>query len=263
MDQSKGIRLNKYISMAGVCSRREADRLLTEGHITVDGKTAEPGMRVEPGQIVLMDGKPLKTEDKPVILLFHKPRGIVCTAEKREKNNVVDYIHYPTRIYPVGRLDKASRGLLLLTNRGEIANLVMKAGEEHEKEYEVRLHKPYQDLFLQEMKKGVYLKELDKTTAPCEAERIDERTFRIVLHQGLNRQIRRMSEALGYHVVDLKRVRIMNIRLGKLPEGKYREITPEEERELNRRLGISAGRKGNDDTEGRDQGAAGEDRIPQ
>ena len=233
------IRINKYLSAAGFCSRREADRLLQEGRVEIDGLPVRIGMKVRPGQSVTVDGVPVRSEDPPVVLLFHKPPGIVCTAEKREKNNVIDYVNYPVRIYPVGRLDKASRGLLLLTNRGDLANLVMKAGDNHEKEYVVRLNRPYGEEFLQQMAGGIYLEELDRTTAPCEISRVSADTFRIILHQGLNRQIRRMSEALGYRVTDLKRVRIMNLLLGDLKEGAYREITEEELSELMELLGKS------------------------
>ena len=228
----QGIRINKFLSEAGVCSRREADRQVAEGNVTVDGKTAEVGTRVFPGQNVSFCGQPVSKEEEMILLAFHKPVGIVCTAEKREKNNVVDYIHYPKRIYPIGRLDKDSEGLLLLTNNGDIVNKMMRAGNMHEKEYVVTVNKPVTEAFLRGMAGGVPLVELNATTRKCKVERIGKKEFRIVLTQGLNRQIRRMCEYFGYRVVKLVRTRIMNIELGNLESGKYREVTAEEYRTL-------------------------------
>lgn len=224
------IRINKFLSEAGVCSRRGADRLIEEGHVTIDGKTAVLGDHVLQGQKVCVDGKCVSREDERIMLAFHKPKGIVCTSEKREKNNIIDYLNYPKRIYPVGRLDKDSEGLLLLTNDGELANKIMRARYYHEKEYEVTVSRPVSETFLRGMAGGVPI--LDTMTRKCKVEKIGKRSFRIVLTQGLNRQIRRMCEYFGYRVVKLVRVRVMNIHLGDLPAGQYRELSETEWREL-------------------------------
>ena len=185
-----------------------------------------------PGQTVCFQGRSVSQEEERILLAFHKPAGIVCTAEKREKNNVIDYIHYPKRIYPVGRLDKDSEGLLLLTNQGDLVNKIMRAGNMHEKEYLVTVNKPLTESFLRGMAGGVPLVELNATTRRCFVERIGKREFRIILTQGLNRQIRRMCEYFGYRVEKLVRVRIMNIELGSLKSGTYRNVTEEEYHEL-------------------------------
>lgn len=224
----QGIRINKFLSEAGVCSRREADRQVAEGNVTVDGQVAEIGTRVLPGQKVYFSGRLVQKEEEMILLAFHKPAGIVCTAEKREKNNVIDYIRYPKRIYPIGRLDKDSEGLLLLTNQGDIVNKMMRAGNMHEKEYVVTVNKPVTESFLRGMAGGVLLTELGTTTRKCRVEQISKKEFRIILTQGLNRQIRRMCKYFGYRVVKLVRVRIMNIELGNLESGKYRDVTAEE-----------------------------------
>lgn len=231
MDE-QGVRINKYLSEAGVCSRREADRQIEAGAVTVDGVCARPGTRVLLGQTVCFQGRSVSQEEERILLAFHKPAGIVCTAEKREKNNVIDYIHYPKRIYPVGRLDKDSEGLLLLTNQGDLVNKIMRAGNMHEKEYLVTVNKPLTESFLRGMAGGVPLVELNATTRRCFVERIGKREFRIILTQGLNRQIRRMCEYFGYRVEKLVRVRIMNIELGSLKSGTYRNVTEEEYHEL-------------------------------
>lgn len=220
------MRLNKYLSDAGVCSRREADRLVQEGKILVDGKCAQLGMQVEDGQEILVNGRPVIREEKKVLLVFHKPRGIECTANTKIKKNVISYIDYPIRIYYIGRLDKDSEGLLLLTNQGELVNKMMRAGNYHEKEYLVTVDKPITQNFIHKMAQGVPI--LDTVTRKCLVEQTGERTFRIVLTQGLNRQIRRMCQYLGYEVKRLKRIRVMNIELGDLPAGKYREASKEE-----------------------------------
>lgn len=227
---SEQYRLNKYLSASGVCSRREADRLLTEGRITVDGKPAELGMKVHPEQNICLDGKPVIFEEKPVILAFHKPAGIVCTSSKKEKNNIIDYIGFDQRIYPVGRLDKDSTGLILLTNDGEITDRILRGKNGHEKEYIVQVNRPIHNKILDAMRQGVPI--LDTITRPCKIDRIDDVTFRIILTQGLNRQIRRMCEYFGYKVTKLKRIRIMNIHLDHLPEGKWRYLTDEEQKVL-------------------------------
>ena len=226
------VRINKFLSEAGVCSRREADRQIEAGNVTVDGKIAQMGDRVSEGQQVCFQGVPVKKEEEMVLIALHKPAGIVCTAEKREKNNVIDYLNYPKRIYPVGRLDKDSEGLLLLTNNGDIVNKMMRSGNMHEKEYIVTVNRPVTDSFLHGMANGVPLVELNTTTRKCRVERTGKKQFRIVLTQGLNRQIRRMCEYFGYRVQKLVRVRIMNIELGDLEPGKYRDVTPQEYKRL-------------------------------
>ena len=220
------VRLNKYLSEAGVCSRREADRLIETGRVTVDGKTAQTGMKIIPGQEVRVGKKLVSKGDEMVVLAVNKPRGIVCTEEKRERNSIVRFLDYPIRVTYIGRLDKDSRGLLLMTNNGDIINRMMRAANYHEKEYKVTVDKEVTDEFLEKMAGGVPI--LDTVTRPCRVRKIGKYTFSIILTQGLNRQIRRMCEALGYEVKDLLRVRVMNIRLGSLKEGEYRELTDEE-----------------------------------
>lgn len=224
------MRINKYLSAQGVCSRREADRLLEAGRITVDGVTAMCGQQVDDNSVICIDGSRISGE-KPqdVLMAFNKPRGIVCTTtDNQGKNNIVDYIGYDKRIYPVGRLDKDSDGLILLTNNGEITDKILKSVNGHEKEYVVKVNKKITDTFLKNMADGVYLKELDVTTKPCSISRINNYTFRIILTQGLNRQIRRMCQESGYKVESLTRVRIMNIELGGLKIGEYRIIEGKE-----------------------------------
>ena len=233
-NQAKCKRLNKYIADSGYCSRREADRLISEGRVRLDGRVGALGDRVLPGMDVTVDGKRLSGEDEKVYLLLNKPMGIVCTADPREPMNVVDYLAYPRRVFPVGRLDKDSEGLLLLTNDGEIVNRILRAAGGHEKEYEVRIDRPVTPEFVQQMSRGVPI--LDTVTLPCRVRRTGERSFNIVLVQGLNRQIRRMCEALGANVTHLRRVRIMNLRLGKLQPGQWRELTEEELAGLRKRL---------------------------
>ena len=238
------MRINKLLSSIGYCSRRAADKLVEEGRVTVDGKTVEMGEQVDENANIFVDGKPVQKEEENILIAFHKPVGIVCTAtDKQGKDNIVDYINYGKRIYPIGRLDKASEGLILLTNNGEIMNRMLKASYYHEKEYVVDVNKDITADFLNRMMNGVYIRELDKTTAKCKCEPIydksdrdktidwdgklikNTRRFRIVLVQGMNRQVRRMCEAFDYTVTRLKRVRIMNIKLGNLPVGKYRNLT--------------------------------------
>ena len=228
----ESIRLNKYLSDAGICSRRQADRWIEEKRITVNGEIAGMGMKVAPDSEVCLDGKLIKKEEKKVLLAMNKPAGIVCTAEKRERNNIVDYMKYPKRIYPVGRLDKDSTGLLLLTNDGELVNKIMRAGNYHEKEYVVTVDQKITPEFLRQMSGGLYLKELDVHTRPCTVTKVNDRTFRIILTQGYNRQIRRMCETCGYRVTRLVRTRVMNVLLGDLAPGTYRELTAEEMRKL-------------------------------
>ena len=234
------IRINKYLSDAGVCSRREADRLTEAGRVTVRGTVVSTGEKIFPDEEICIDGKPIKKQEKKILLLFHKPRGIVCsTKQQRNEMTVTEYLNYPVRIYPVGRLDKESEGLLLLTNQGDLVNRIMKAGNYHEKEYEVTINRPVTNAFLKQMSEGVEI--LDTVTRPCKVKKIGVYTFRIILTQGLNRQIRRMCEACGYRVRELKRLRIMNIHLGDLPTGKYREITGEELSKLEKLAGRKPG----------------------
>ncbi len=230
--ENKGIRINKFLSEAGVCSRREADRQVEAGNVTIDGKTAGIGDRIYPGMRVAFCGKTVQQEEERILLAVHKPRGIVCTAQKKEKDNIVDFVGYPKRIYPVGRLDKDSEGLILMTNQGDLVNKIMRAGNLHEKEYIVDVDRKITGEFLQGMASGVYLKELQVTTRRCKVRKMGEKTFSIILTQGYNRQIRRMCEAFSYQVLRLKRVRIMNIRLGDLKPGAYRKVTEEEWKEL-------------------------------
>ena len=233
---SEEIRLNKYLSEAGVCSRREADRLIEAGKVTVDGVTASMGMKVVSGQQVVCDGKTVGGKDRPVLLAVNKPRGIVCTTSDKDRaENIVEFLNYPIRVYPVGRLDKESEGLLLMTNQGEMMDQILRGRNGHEKEYQVTVDKKITGDFIRRMGAGVAI--LDTVTRPCEGEQTGEKTFRIILTQGLNRQIRRMCEVLGYQVTKLRRVRIMNIKLGNLKTGAYREVTGAELAELNRLLG--------------------------
>lgn len=226
-------RINKYLSEVGYCSRREGDRLIQEGKVTINGKVPEMGTKVEEGDVVCVDGMSVeKTDEKLLYLAFNKPVGIVCTTDTRvEPDNIIDFINYPTRIFPIGRLDKPSEGLIFLTNDGDIVNKILRARNNHEKEYIVTVNKPITKDFVHKMSNGVEI--LDTVTKPCKVEQIGKNKFRIILTQGLNRQIRRMCEHLEYHVWSLKRVRIMNIELD-LPVGKLREFTKEEFTELNR-----------------------------
>ena len=232
--QVSGTRLNNYLADSGYCSRREADRLISEGRVRLDGRVGALGDRVQPGMAVTVDGKPLTGEGEKVYLLLNKPRGIVCTADPREPMNVVDYLGYPLRVFPVGRLDKDSEGLLLLTSDGEIVNRMLRAAGGHEKEYEVQVDRPVTPDFVRRMSEGVPI--LDTVTLPCRVRRTGERSFNIVLVQGLNRQIRRMCEALGFNVTHLRRVRIMNLRLGRLQPGQWRAVTEDELNGLMERL---------------------------
>ena len=230
----EGTRLNKFIADSGFCSRREADRLIGEGRVRLNGRVGVLGDRVTPGAEVTVDGRRLSGGGERVYLLLNKPAGIVCTADPREPMNVVDYIGYPVRIFPVGRLDKDSEGLLLLTSDGGIVNRILRAAGGHEKEYEVTVDRPVTEEFLSRMRSGVPI--LDTVTLPCRAWKTGERSFSIVLVQGLNRQIRRMCEALGCNVRRLRRVRIMDLRLGRLRPGEWRELTDAELKQLMSRL---------------------------
>lgn len=242
MNREEEIRLNKYLADMGVCSRREADRLIEAKEVTVDGKFAVTGQKIRPGQTIVCRGKCISEKEQkgqagPVWLVVNKPRGIVCTTSHKDRaENIVDMVNYPSRIYPVGRLDKDSEGLILMTNQGDLVNKIMRSGNAHEKEYLVSVDRPVTEEFCRAMEKGVWLEELEQTTRPCRLKKEGERCFRIVLTQGLNRQIRRMCGALGYQVIRLKRVRIMNIHLGSLKTGAWRKMTREEYREMTRLL---------------------------
>lgn len=230
-----GIRINKYLADSGLCSRREADRAVEEGKVMIDGVVAEMGSRVKPGQSVTYCGKDVNKVDDLILIAFNKPVGIVCTTDRRDPDNIIDFISYPKRIFPIGRLDKDSEGLILLTNDGDIVNKILRSGNFHEKEYVVKVNKDITPEFISDMSKGVEI--LDQVsgnnvvTRPCTVSQLDRFTFRIILTQGLNRQIRRMCEALGYRVRALQRIRIMNINLGRLKSGTYRNVT---ELELNK-----------------------------
>lgn len=234
MEENKGIRLNKYISDAGHCSRREADRWIEEGRVYIDGRRGTLGDRVLPGMKVTIEGERVKAQSKNVYIVLNKPVGIVCTTDKREPMNVVDFVDHDRRIYPIGRLDKDSEGLLLMTSDGDIVNRILRAAGRHEKEYQVTVDKPITPEFLSKMSSGVKI--LGTTTLPCQIKKTGEKAFTIILTQGLNRQIRRMCETLGYRVKTLKRVRIMNIHLGNLKLGQWRNLTSNEMKELMRRL---------------------------
>lgn len=237
-DRTDGIRINKFLSEAGICSRREADRMLTQGRILVDGFPAKTGMRILPGQTVSVDGRVVEKEEEEIYLAFYKPQGIICTTAECEGGerivNVIDYIRYPKRVYPVGRLDRNSEGLLLLTNQGQVMEQILRSRYGHEKEYFVRVNRKVTDDFLQKMSRGVAI--LDTVTKPCKVWREDAYSFHIILTQGLNRQIRRMCETLNYRVEYLRRDRVMNITLEGLVKGRYRSLTGDEVREMKRRL---------------------------
>lgn len=230
LQAKESVRLNKYLSEAGVCSRREADRLIESGKVTVDGVTAQMGMRVTAGQIVKVGKKTVSKQDEMIVLAVNKPKGIVCTEDQRERDSIVRFLNYPVRVTYAGRLDKDSRGLLFMTNNGDIINQMMRAANRHEKEYKVTVDKEITEQFIKKMSEGVPI--LDTVTRPCTVKKIGKYTFSIILTQGLNRQIRRMCAAFGYEVKDLVRIRIMNIRLGSLKEGAYRKLTDEELEEL-------------------------------
>ena len=222
------MRLNKYISETGICSRREADSWIEQGRVAVNGRRAELGTQVGEGDSVSIDGRPLGAKKKAVYIALNKPVGITCTTERHIPGNIVDFVNHRDRIFPIGRLDKDSEGLILLTNDGDIVNEILRVENHHEKEYIVTVDKPVTAEFLAAMARGVRLPELEVTTRPCQASRIAERSFRIVLTQGLNRQIRRMCEVFDYGVRRLQRVRIINLRLGNLKPGQWRDLTAEE-----------------------------------
>lgn len=224
------VRLNKFLSEKGICSRREADRLVDEGKVMVNGVCAVMGQKVSSADEIVVDGKKVSTKQvKPVLIAVNKPAGIVCTTARFEgEKNIVDMVKYPTRIYPIGRLDKESEGLILMTNLGDLANEISKASNSHEKEYVVTVNNQVTESFLDKMRRGMHLEELNADTMPCVCTKIGNREFHIILKQGLNRQIRRMCAACGYRVETLKRIRIMNIHLGNIPQGNFRNVTDAE-----------------------------------
>ncbi len=239
MQTNQGTRINKYLSETGYCSRREADKLIEQGRVIINGKVPEMGTKITANDEVRVDGI-LISEPKEafVYLAFNKPKGIVCTTDTRvEKDNIIDYINYPKRIFPIGRLDKPSEGLIFLTNDGDIVNKILRARNNHEKEYLVKVNKPITPEFIQRMSNGIPI--LDTVTRKCKVEKISRYEFKIVLTQGLNRQIRRMCEYLEYKVVELKRIRIMNVNLD-VPLGKWRYLTPDEINEIQRSVSPSS-----------------------
>lgn len=226
------VRLNKYISETGFCSRREADKLIEQGRVKIDGVKATTGIKVSKGQSVSIDGKPLKVENELVYIALNKPVGITCTTESKIKGNIVDFINHEKRIFPIGRLDKDSQGLIFMTNDGDIVNKILRAGNNHEKEYIVTVNKPITDEFVKGMSNGVPI--LGTVTKKCLVKKESKNSFRIILTQGLNRQIRRMCEYFGYEVKKLERIRIMNVSLGNLKMGSWRYLTKKELDEINR-----------------------------
>ncbi|MDN3666076.1 pseudouridine synthase [Algibacter miyuki] len=230
-------RINKFLSEVGYCSRREADKLIDAGRVTINGSVPEMGTKIAPNDVVCVDGKEItNTKTSFVYLAFNKPVGIVCTTDTSvEKDNIIDFLKYPKRIFPIGRLDKPSEGLILLTDDGDIVNKILRASNNHEKEYIVTVDKPISQTFLERMAGGIHLEDLNKTTKKCEIQKLSTYAFKIILTQGLNRQIRRMCDYLNYEVETLKRVRIMNIKLD-TPVGEYRELTKEEFIDLNKLL---------------------------
>ncbi len=234
------IRLNKYLAECGICSRRDADRLIAEGHVRVNGEIAVTGQKVRHKDSICLDGQPVGGQNKKVVLRYYKPIGVTCTErDLHAKYKITDVIKYPVRVTYAGRLDKNSEGLLILTNDGELIDRMMRGANRHEKEYTVKVNRKITPDFLSRMEKGIYLKELDVTTRECQIEQTGKFTFQIILTQGVNKQIRRMCEALGYQVLMLKRVRIMNITLQGLNPGQFREITEEEAEELYRLAGMT------------------------
>ncbi len=231
-EREDGISLNKFISRTGRCSRREADELLRAGRVLLNGEVARPGNRATPEDEVLVDGQPITPQHQPpkVYLALNKPAGIICTTERKVKGNIVDFVNFPRRIFPIGRLDKPSTGLILLTNDGDIVNKILRAGNQHEKEYIVSVKQALRPSFASQMTGGVRI--LGTVTQKCFVETLGTHTFRIILTEGMNRQIRRMCEALGYEVTHLQRIRIMNIQLGQLPEGEWRHLGKKELKDL-------------------------------
>ena len=236
--KQQSINLNKYISSSGVCSRREAEKYIKEGRITINGKSTQLGNRVGKNDVVKFDGRLVKPKDVILYIALNKPVGIVSTTDEREPNNIIKHVNYPERLFPIGRLDKPSEGLIFLTNDGDIVNKILRAGNNHEKEYFVSVDKPITNEFIEKMRNGIPI--LGTVTKKCLVEKISAKVFKIVLTQGLNRQIRRMCEYLEYEVTKLKRTRIMNVDLGYLQAGDWRELTEEEMKEINAMISTSS-----------------------
>lgn len=237
-NNQQSINLNKFISSTGICSRREAEKLIVEGRVTINGKPTQLGNRVFKNDVVKVDGRLLKQKPKILYIAFNKPVGIVSTTDSRERNNIVKAVNYPERLFPIGRLDKPSEGLIFLTNDGDIVNKILRAGNNHEKEYVVSVNKKIDEDFIKKMSNGIPI--LGTVTKKCKVEKISEKVFKIILVQGLNRQIRRMCEYLDYEVTKLKRTRIMNVHLGNLKPGDWRELTLEELKEINKMIATSS-----------------------
>ncbi|PQJ74750.1 23S rRNA pseudouridine(2604) synthase RluF [Polaribacter gangjinensis] len=232
------INLNKFISSTGICSRREAEKFILEGRVTINGNPTKLGNRVSKNDVVKLDGRVVNFKPKTLYIAYHKPVGIVSTTDTKEKNNILKEIKHPERLFPIGRLDKPSEGLIFLTNDGDIVNKILRAGNQHEKEYIVTVDKVIDDVFIQKMSNGIPI--LGTTTKKCKVEKISEKVFKIILVQGLNRQIRRMCEYLNYEVVKLKRTRIMNVELGNLQLGDWRELTENELSEIQKMIATSS-----------------------
>lgn len=232
------VNLNKYISSTGICSRRAAEKFILEGRVTINGKIAQLGNRVFEGDIVNLNGKPLNTKPKTLYIAFNKPVGIVCTTDLKERKNIVDFINHPQRLFPIGRLDKPSEGLIFLTNDGDIVNKILRAGNNHEKEYLVTVKQPITSEFIQKMGSGLPI--LGTVTKKCDVTKLSNYSFKIILTQGLNRQIRRMCDYLNYEVTNLKRTRIMNVNLDGLKVGEWRELTDKEMLQINKMIAESS-----------------------
>ena len=237
-NNQKSTNLNKYISSSGICSRREAEKFINEGRVTLNGKSTQLGNRVTKNDVVKLDGRIIKPKDVTIYIALNKPIGIVSTTDGREPNNIVKHINYPERLFPVGRLDKPSEGLIFLTNDGDIVNKILRAGNNHEKEYFVTVNKSITEDFIEKMSNGILI--LGTVTQKCLVEKVNDKIFKIILTQGLNRQIRRMCEYLDYEVTKLKRTRIMNVELGYLQTGDWRELTEEEMKEINSMISLSS-----------------------
>ncbi|PQJ81275.1 23S rRNA pseudouridine(2604) synthase RluF [Polaribacter glomeratus] len=240
MDNTKqsSINLNKYISSSGICSRREAEKFITEGRVTINGKATQLGNRVAKKDVVKLDGRLVEPKNMTLYIALNKPVGVVSTTDEREPDNIIEFMNYPERLFPIGRLDKPSEGLIFLTNDGDIVNKILRAGNNHEKEYFVSVDKSITDDFMEQMANGIPI--LGTVTKRCSIEKISDKIFKIILTQGLNRQIRRMCEYLDYEVTKLKRTRIMNVELGYLQTGDWRELTDEEMKEINKMISESS-----------------------
>lgn len=238
LENKPSTNLNKFISSTGICSRREAEKLIVAGRVTINGNLTQLGNRVVDGDVVKVDGRTLQAKPKTIYIAFNKPVGIVCTTDSKEKKNIVRYINHPERLFPIGRLDKPSEGLIFLTNDGDIVNKILRAGNNHEKDYVVTVDQPITDDFIKKMSSGIPV--LDTVTQKCKVTKLSGKTFQIVLTQGLNRQIRRMCEYLGYEVLKLKRTRIMNVQLDTLHIGEWRDLSEKELKEINAMVSSSS-----------------------